>query len=546
MPSTKQIQPGIAQQAAGAGLRRLPAGAAHYHHRTGLRRLAHYKRGRGCQLVGQRHLGHLEGATVEVRFADLVAEGFYARGSNRKTHRTIAPGPASTVIDDDRQSRAKFFLQASTQLRGTGIGIGRQEQDGAISRDIGFINTGIGVHITQLVFDYHHAGTLAQNRRGFPQYQLRLARILIGLRRKFAGGSAGLHIRQLYIAILGLADHFLSEYQQVATAQLQLVSRKAVEQQLAQVIPWLDEWKILQGDELQSVGHLVLSGPGNPGDGNTGVAFVLPIDGNQHRGQGFCRRGIVYRTGVEAAHTGCLNKTDYLSEAAHDVPVLLYFHGGAWQHGYKEWNGFLAPVIVDLPAIFVSASYRLVPEVNFPAPIDDAMAALDWVWRNIATYGGDPKRIFSGGWSVGGTLASLITLRRELHAQYGLPEDIIRACFAASGGYRYKHDVLAPGNSGKTYGDLMYERPEDELLAEPLHHVKGNTAPFYISWASDDFGHVMQSSQDMVDALKAEGCTVEFDVFNGVDHYDFNLAHGDPDDKWVKAVRRWMTQLSDS
>ena len=231
-------------------------------------------------------------------------------------------------------------------------------------------------------------------------------------------------------------------------------------------------------------------------------------------------------------------------DTAHDLPVLLYFHGGAWQHGYKEWNGFMAPAMVDLPAIFVSASYRLVPEVNFPAPLDDAMAALEWVWHNIATYGGDPDRIFSGGWSVGGTLASLITLRRELYAQNRLPEDVIKACFAASGGYRYKHDVLAPGDSGTTYGDLMYERPEDELLAEPLHHVKGNRTPFYISWASDDFGHVVQSSKDMVAALKAEGCRVAFDEFPGMDHYDFNLAHGDPADKWVGTVRSWITQLS--
>jgi acetyl esterase/lipase len=234
------------------------------------------------------------------------------------------------------------------------------------------------------------------------------------------------------------------------------------------------------------------------------------------------------------------------NETNRDLPVLLYFHGGAWQHGYKEWNGFVAPVIVDLPAIFISASYRLVPEVNFPAPLDDAMTALDWVWRNIAEYGGDPNRIFAGGWSVGGTLASLVTLRRDLYAQFGLPDGLIKACFAASGGYRYKHDVLAPGNSGKTYGDLMYEHPEDELLAEPLHYVKGNRTPFYISWAANDFAHVMQSSQDMANALKAEGSAVESDQFDGVDHYKFNLAHGDPDDKWIKTVCSWMTQLPDS
>lgn len=229
-------------------------------------------------------------------------------------------------------------------------------------------------------------------------------------------------------------------------------------------------------------------------------------------------------------------------ENAQDLPVLLYFHGGAWQHGYKEWNGFVAPNIVDVPAIFVSASYRLAPEAKFPAPLDDAISALDWVWRNIAEYGGNTGRIFAGGWSVGGTLASLITLRRKLYARHRLPEDIVKACFSASGGYRYRHDVLAPGNSGKTYGDVLYERPEDQLLAEPLHYVTGNRTPFYISWASDDFGHVMQSSQDMVDALTAESCPVAADEFAGVDHYRFNLCHGSPDDKWVQTVRGWITQ----
>ena len=227
--------------------------------------------------------------------------------------------------------------------------------------------------------------------------------------------------------------------------------------------------------------------------------------------------------------------------AAGDLPVLMYFHGGAWQHGYKEWNGFMAPAIVDMPAIFVSASYRIVPEIKFPAPLDDAMAALDWVRRNIADYGGDTGRIFAGGWSVGGTLAALITLRRELYAQYNLPSDVIKACFAASGGYRYKHDAPAPGDSGKTYGDLMYECPEDEFLAEPLHYAADNRTPFYISWAAQDFAHVMQSSKDMVAALEAEQCTVASDEFGDVDHYQFNLAHGDPDNKWVQTVRAWMT-----
>jgi len=231
-----------------------------------------------------------------------------------------------------------------------------------------------------------------------------------------------------------------------------------------------------------------------------------------------------------------------LDEAeARDVPVLLYFHGGAWQHGYKEWNGFMAPVFIDLPAIFISASYRLVPEHKFPAAQHDAFTALQWVWRNIADHGGDPGRIFVAGWSVGGSLASLLALRRELYPIYGLPADIVKACFAASAGFAYPSGDPAPGNSGITYGELMYEKAADDVLTAQVAYAKGNRVPFYISHGSEDFRHVMNSSAAMAAALREEDCAVACDVFAGLDHYQTNLAHGARDNRWVATVRAWMT-----
>jgi len=225
---------------------------------------------------------------------------------------------------------------------------------------------------------------------------------------------------------------------------------------------------------------------------------------------------------------------------ARDVPVLLYFHGGAWQHGYKEWNGFMAPVFIDLPAIFVSASYRLVPEHKFPAAQHDAFTALQWVWRNIADHGGDPGRIFVAGWSVGGSLASLLALRRELYPIYGLPAGIVKACFAASAGFAYPSGDPAPGDSGITYGELMYETPEDDVLTAQVDYAKGNRVPFYISHGSEDFRHVMNSSAAMAAALRQADGAVTYDVFDGLDHYQTNLAHGERDDRWVATVHAWM------
>ena len=226
---------------------------------------------------------------------------------------------------------------------------------------------------------------------------------------------------------------------------------------------------------------------------------------------------------------------------ARSLPVIVFFHGGAWMHGYKEWAGFMAPALVDLPAIFVSVGYRLAPEHKFPTPLDDAFAALRWVHRSVAEHGGDTSRIFAAGWSVGGTLASLITLRHDLYARWNLPDGIVTACFAACAGFAYRADVLAPGDSGITYGNLLYDRPEDETQASPLDHVRGNRTPFYISHASGDFEHVRLSSSAMADALRDEECIVEYDVFEDMDHYQCNLAHGDPANRWIQTVRAWIT-----
>ena len=225
---------------------------------------------------------------------------------------------------------------------------------------------------------------------------------------------------------------------------------------------------------------------------------------------------------------------------ADGVPVLVYFHGGAWQHGYKEWSGFMAPALVDLPAIFVSASYRLAPAHKFPAQQDDAFAALRWVYENIARHGGDAGRIFVGGWSVGATLASLLALRRDLYPDHGLPDDIVKACFACSGGFAYRAEALAPGDSGITYGELMFERAADDVLATPLNFVQGNRTPFYLSHGSKDIAHVIDSNRAMAEALGQADGVVAYQVFDGPDHYQTNLAQGDRDNQWIATVRDWM------
>lgn len=221
---------------------------------------------------------------------------------------------------------------------------------------------------------------------------------------------------------------------------------------------------------------------------------------------------------------------------AKDVPVLVFLHGGGWEFGYKEWMGFMAPAFTDLPAIFVSVSYRLLPEARFPAHIDDTIAAIAWVHANIAKHGGDPERLFVGGHSAGAHLAALAVLQRNKLAEAGVPIRAIRGCVPVSGTYKFEIGAL------EARGKFLLKRPEDAPAASPQSHVAGNRVPFYITWGDKDLPHVLESGMPMVEAMKAAGCPVEYKIFEGFDHFDISLDNANPDSEWTKKVRGWMAQ----
>jgi len=98
----------------------------------------------------------------------------------------------------------------------------------------------------------------------------------------------------------------------------------------------------------------------------------------------------------------------YAPEGAKNLPVVFWIHGGGWQQGDKSDVEMKPKWFMNKGFVFVSTNYRLLPEVDMGTLIRDCAKSFAWVQKNIAEYGGDPRRVLVGGHSAGAQLAAIL------------------------------------------------------------------------------------------------------------------------------------------
>ncbi|GLI26507.1 esterase [Agromyces rhizosphaerae] len=92
--------------------------------------------------------------------------------------------------------------------------------------------------------------------------------------------------------------------------------------------------------------------------------------------------------------------------------ALVWIHGGGYVIGAAEMDDrACAGLAARLGITVVSVQYRLAPAHPFPAPLDDCVAAWEWVQREAAGRGLDPELVAVGGQSAGGGLAAALAQR---------------------------------------------------------------------------------------------------------------------------------------
>ncbi len=183
-------------------------------------------------------------------------------------------------------------------------------------------------------------------------------------------------------------------------------------------------------------------------------------------------RDVAYYTGSVAENDPYMKaqcRLDiYYPKEAKAFATIVWFHGGGLTGGRKE----LPKALLEKGYAVVGVGYRLSPQATAPAYVDDAAAAVAWVFRHISAYGGDANLIFVAGHSAGGYLGLMVGLDKQYLAKHQIDANRIAALIPFSGQAITHYTIRQERGIRDT-------QPIIDAYA-PLYHVRADAPPLLL------------------------------------------------------------------
>ncbi|XP_046547976.1 kynurenine formamidase-like [Haliotis rubra] len=114
------------------------------------------------------------------------------------------------------------------------------------------------------------------------------------------------------------------------------------------------------------------------------------------------------------------------------LPVLVYLHGGYWQHLGLEMSGFMAPPLCKAGATVISVGYDLAPEASMDKIVSEIKQAMRYILRYAKER--QSRGIYLCGHSAGGHLAAMM-LACEFAEDDAFDSEMIKGAALISGVY---------------------------------------------------------------------------------------------------------------
>ena len=226
----------------------------------------------------------------------------------------------------------------------------------------------------------------------------------------------------------------------------------------------------------------------------------------------------------------------FMPEGVPNAPVVVYFHGGALQAGSKAIGEGLARQLAARGIGLVTANYRLSPGVMHPAHMEDATAAFAWTKKHIASYGGDPDRVFLSGHSAGAYLAALMALDPSYLEAQGLGLSDVRGVIPISPFLHVEDPDVAPRRPKTVWGT----DPKVWLQASVTPYVSAGKPPMLFIYADGDDAWRREQNQRLAADLTASGNKALAIEIADRTHGSVNSKMADDDDPGMVKVAEFV------
>lgn len=199
------------------------------------------------------------------------------------------------------------------------------------------------------------------------------------------------------------------------------------------------------------------------------------------------------------------------------LPVVIFWYGGGWAKGDRASYAFAGRALAREGFLVVIPDYRKVPQVHFPAFLDDGAEAAAWVQDNIAEHGGDPQRIAFMGHSAGAYQAVMLALDAKRLVAAGADPANLKAAVGLSGPYDFY-----PFDKPRSIAAMgQWPRP---LETQPIAYARKDAPPLLLATSEGDETVRPKNANNLAAKLRGLGAAVEVRNYGLLNHEEVVMA----------------------
>ncbi len=205
------------------------------------------------------------------------------------------------------------------------------------------------------------------------------------------------------------------------------------------------------------------------------------------------------------------------------APVHIFIHGGAWAGSSAAQWGFMAEAFVANGIHYVAPDFINVIQTkgSLMPMAEQVKRSITWVYKNAASFGGDPDRIYLSGHSSGAHLAA-VALTTDWQAELGLPNNIVKGAVLVSGLYDLKPVRLSSRSKYVNFDD------ETEQSLSPLRHLQRLNTPLVVVHGLQETPEFIRHSKDFAEAVAKAGKPMELITGPQYNHIETVESLGNP------------------